>query len=214
VEYEYDNDKSELTFRERRIDFDFAARVFNAEFIEYEDQRRDWGEKRLVAIGLIEGRLFTVVYTWRNGRRRIISARRASWRERPTTARSRKRHTRSGRVDWPEVDATTEADIARQITGDPETAPELTEEALDRAVIVSPDGTRTPYRERVPRPQSRPLLPPGSRAPESGVYELVTPRGGKIGAMRTVARGNPLPPTPEEGQRWPLLDPGEGKATA
>jgi uncharacterized DUF497 family protein len=80
--YEYDDDKSERTLRGRGIDFDFAARVFDAAFIEYEDRRRDYGEKRLVAIGPIEGRLFSVVYTWRNGRRRIISARRASRRER------------------------------------------------------------------------------------------------------------------------------------
>ncbi len=82
MDYEYDDDKSERTFRDRRIDFDFAARVFDGDFIEYEDRRKDYGEKRLVVIGPIEGRLFAVVYTWRNGRRRIISARRASRRER------------------------------------------------------------------------------------------------------------------------------------
>jgi len=82
MDYEYDGKKSERTFRERQIDFDFAARVFNGDFIEYEDQRRDYNEQRYVVIGPIEGRIFAVVYTWRNGRRRIISARRASRRER------------------------------------------------------------------------------------------------------------------------------------
>jgi uncharacterized protein len=82
MDYEYDDDKSERTFRDPRIDFDFAARVFDGDCIEYEDRRRDYGETRLVVIGPVEGRLFTVVYTWRNGRRRIISARRASRRER------------------------------------------------------------------------------------------------------------------------------------
>ncbi len=82
MDYEYDDDKSDRTFRDRRIDFDFAARVFDSDFIEYEDRRKDYGEKRFVVIGPIEGRLFAVAYTWRNGRRRIISARRASRRER------------------------------------------------------------------------------------------------------------------------------------
>jgi uncharacterized DUF497 family protein len=69
MDYEYDDDKSKRTFYDRRIDFDFAARVFDGEFIEYEDRRKDYGEKRFVVIGPI-------------GRRRIISARRASRRER------------------------------------------------------------------------------------------------------------------------------------
>ena len=69
----------------------------------------------------------------------------------PTVERSRKRHASTGRVDRAKVDATTDEDIARQIALDPDTAPELTEEDLDRAVIVTPDGRRTPYRERVPK---------------------------------------------------------------
>jgi uncharacterized DUF497 family protein len=56
--------------------------VFDGDYTEYEDKRKDYGEKRFVVIGPIEGRVFAVVYTWRNERRRIISARRASRRER------------------------------------------------------------------------------------------------------------------------------------
>jgi hypothetical protein len=132
----------------------------------------------------------------------------------PTTTQSRKPHARTGRVDWAKVDATTDEDIARQIAEDPDTAPELTEEALDGAVIVSPDGTRTPHRERVPRPQGSALLLPGSRAPKSGVYQLVGPRGRSIGTQRTIVHGEPLPPTPEEGQRWRLFDSNKRKASA
>jgi uncharacterized DUF497 family protein len=56
--------------------------VFDGDVIEYEDKRHHYGERRYVAIGRIEGVVFAVVYTWRNGQRRIISARRASRRER------------------------------------------------------------------------------------------------------------------------------------
>jgi hypothetical protein len=64
---------------------------------------------------------------------------------------SGRRRARTGRVDWAKVDATPDEDIARQIAEDRDTALELTEEALDRALIVSPDETRTPYRGREPR---------------------------------------------------------------
>jgi uncharacterized DUF497 family protein len=80
--YEYDEEKSRATLRECGFDFEFAVRVFEGNFIEYEDQRQNFGERRYVATGAVEDAAFTVVYTWRNGRRRIISARRASRRER------------------------------------------------------------------------------------------------------------------------------------
>ncbi len=161
MDYEYDDDKSEWTFRERQIDFEFAARVFDSDYIEYEDRRRDYGEKRFLVIGPIAGRLFAVIYTWRGGRRRIISADGPVGERRAYHRRSRN-VMRGLAASTAAVDATTEADIARQIAEDPDTAPELTEEALDRAVIVGADGTRTPYRDRVPRPQGARLLPPGS----------------------------------------------------
>jgi uncharacterized DUF497 family protein len=88
MEYEYDEEKSEATLQDRGIDFDFAARVFDGDLIEYEDKRHDYGERRYVAIGPIEGEIFAVVYTWRRGRRRIISARRASRRERDAYRRT------------------------------------------------------------------------------------------------------------------------------
>jgi uncharacterized DUF497 family protein len=50
--------------------------------VEYEDRRRHYGERRFVAIGKIEGEILFVVYTWRDGNRRIPSARLASQRER------------------------------------------------------------------------------------------------------------------------------------
>jgi hypothetical protein len=40
-------------------------------------------------------------------------------------------------------------------------------------------------------------MKPGQRAPASGQYEVVGPRGGRTGQERTVTRGEPLPPTPK-----------------
>ncbi len=52
---------------------------------------------------------------------------------------------------------------------------------------------------------SKPLKP-GAKAPASGQYEIVGPRGGRTGEERTVVRGEPLPPTPKSGQRYRLTD--------
>jgi hypothetical protein len=120
----------------------------------------------------------------------------------PIVARSRKRLARTGKVDWNRVDATTDDALARQIAEDPETAPEVTEEALDRSVVVSPNGTRTPYRPRVRERHALECLAPGTKAPESGQYEIIGPRGGRTGEERTVVKGDPLPPTPASGQRY------------
>ena len=45
------------------------------------DDRRDYGEVREIGFTPIRGRTFCVVFTWRNGTRRIISLRRANKRE-------------------------------------------------------------------------------------------------------------------------------------
>jgi hypothetical protein len=50
-------------------------------------------------------------------------------------------------------------------------------------------------------------LKPGTSAPRSGQYEQVGPRGGRTGEERTVARGEPLPPTPKPGMGYKLVDP-------
>ena len=47
---------------------------------------------------------------------------------------------------------------------------------------------------------------PGQKAEDSGQYEIIGPRGGRTGEERTVTEGEPLPPTPEAGQRYILVD--------
>ena len=52
---------------------------------------------------------------------------------------------------------------------------------------------------------------PGQITPKSGQYEIVGPRGGKTGEERTSVEGRPLPPTPEPGQGYILVDPTKHK---
>ncbi len=80
--FEWDEVKSRRNLAERGFDFEFATRVFDGPLLEEEDRRRDYREPRIAATGRIEGGFFVIVYTWRGTRRRIISARPASRRER------------------------------------------------------------------------------------------------------------------------------------
>ena len=81
MDFEFDPAKSDKNLRERGFDFAYAARVFEGKVFTFVDERFEYGEVRMVAIGEIEGRVFTVVYTDRDDVRRIISAHRASRQE-------------------------------------------------------------------------------------------------------------------------------------
>jgi hypothetical protein len=49
-------------------------------------------------------------------------------------------------------------------------------------------------------------LKSGQEAPYSGQYEIVGPRGGRTGEERTVVKGEPMPPTPQSGMGFILVD--------
>jgi uncharacterized DUF497 family protein len=80
--FEWDEAKSDLCFRERGFDFAYAAQVFfDPDRMVQADTRYSYGEERYRVIGVIEQRLFVVVYTPRHDAMRIISARKANQRE-------------------------------------------------------------------------------------------------------------------------------------
>ena len=82
VEFEWDPAKAASNLRKHRIDFADAVTVFDDELaITIPDP--DSEEERFVTTGAdAVCRLLVVVYTWREDRIRIISARRATRRER------------------------------------------------------------------------------------------------------------------------------------
>ena len=49
-------------------------------------------------------------------------------------------------------------------------------------------------------------LKPGNKAPASGQYGVIGPRGGRINHEVTVVKGEPLPPTKKPGQTYVLND--------
>jgi uncharacterized DUF497 family protein len=88
VKYAWDPAKSAENLKVRHFDFAFATQIFDGPTLEKPDTRRDYGEPRVIAIGLAQGIELTVVYTDRavagGVERRIISARRSNRRERKT----------------------------------------------------------------------------------------------------------------------------------
>jgi uncharacterized protein len=82
MRYEWDAAKSAANVAKHAVSFEDAIRIFEGPVLEVRDRRREYGEDRIIAIGLLDDLELTVVYTTRRDSRRIISARRAHYRER------------------------------------------------------------------------------------------------------------------------------------
>ncbi|MBF0283028.1 MAG: BrnT family toxin, partial [Magnetococcales bacterium] len=66
---------------DRGVDFEDAIEVFGGRTIEDPDERRDYGETRIVTLGRLRGRIMVLVWTPRDEARHIISMRKANERE-------------------------------------------------------------------------------------------------------------------------------------
>lgn len=75
---EWDEEKREANIRKHGIDFVGAEAIFTGVTVTIEDDRLDYGERRFVTFGLLEGRLVAVVHTERADVLRIISIRKAT----------------------------------------------------------------------------------------------------------------------------------------
>ena len=81
ADFEWDPDKETLNIEKRNLDFATASHIWDGSIVEKIDERRDYGETRIIATGEFDGRVLVVLYTWRGETRRIISARKANSRE-------------------------------------------------------------------------------------------------------------------------------------
>ena len=87
MRFSWDPQKSDRNLRVRGFDFEFATQIFSGPTLERVDSRRDYGERRTIALGKAQEIQLTVVYTdraetGRENSRRIISARKSTRRER------------------------------------------------------------------------------------------------------------------------------------
>jgi uncharacterized DUF497 family protein len=81
IDFEWDANKAETNIHKHGLDFKDAARMFYASHTMPVSVIRD-NEERYQITGEVEGRVITVVYTQRNGKIRLISARAARSNER------------------------------------------------------------------------------------------------------------------------------------
>jgi hypothetical protein len=83
LEFEWYEAKAEANLQTHGVSFDLAKTVFKDPFaVERLDDREDYGEERFVLVGMASvGVVLFVAYTEREGRMRIISARRATQNE-------------------------------------------------------------------------------------------------------------------------------------
>jgi uncharacterized DUF497 family protein len=74
LELEWDENKRRRLLEERGLDILYAALIFENAVLTWVDERRDYGERRLVSLGVVGGEAFTVVHTERSGATRLITA--------------------------------------------------------------------------------------------------------------------------------------------
>ena len=88
-EFEWDAAKAESNLAKHGVSFASALHVFNDAFAcEWCDSTSEPGEIRYLITGIVNGIMVTVVYTERDDRTRIISARKATKHEQKEYYRS------------------------------------------------------------------------------------------------------------------------------
>jgi len=82
MDFEWDLAKSNSCQTSRNFDFAYVISIFEDPTLLVEhDLRWEYGEERFQALGVIDGRVFVVIFTRRLRSIRIISARKANSRE-------------------------------------------------------------------------------------------------------------------------------------
>ena len=78
---EWNEEKRLLTLEKRGLDFADAALIFAGETYNFPDDRKDYGETRIITVGYLNERMVVIVWTPRGNNRRIISMRKANEKE-------------------------------------------------------------------------------------------------------------------------------------
>lgn len=81
MEISFDPSKNERNLADRGLPFTLVEQLDWSSAIIEEDVRKNYGESRYLALGLIDGRLHALVFTPRAGKVQVISLRKANLRE-------------------------------------------------------------------------------------------------------------------------------------
>ena len=87
--FEWDAAKDAANQRKHGIAFREAAEIFRDFIVLTEDSRRDYGERRFIALGEYDGEVIRLVFTERGDNIRIISAWKANRNERENYKKAR-----------------------------------------------------------------------------------------------------------------------------
>ena len=78
MNFEWDENKRRINITKHGLDFVDAWRIFEFQTLVFHDDREDYGEPRYLAIGLLDDRIVSMIYSQPNEfTRRIISLRKA-----------------------------------------------------------------------------------------------------------------------------------------
>lgn len=81
MNYEWDETKNRRNRVKHGLAFEDAEQVFAGPCVTFEDDRFDYGELRLITLGLLAGRVVVIAHAPRGEVTRIISMRKANRRE-------------------------------------------------------------------------------------------------------------------------------------
>ena len=81
MKYEWDEAKNRINCTKHGLDFADAPAVLSGPSVTFADDRFDYGEDRLVTLGLLAGRVVVIAHVPRGDATRIISMRKANRRE-------------------------------------------------------------------------------------------------------------------------------------
>ena len=81
MKFEWDEAKNRKNAAKHGLNFEDAEPVFSGPCVTFEDSRFDYGEERLVTLGLLAGRLVVIAHSPRDEGTRIISMRKGNRRE-------------------------------------------------------------------------------------------------------------------------------------
>ncbi len=81
MRYEWDEAKNRSNFAKHGLRFEDAEQVLSGPCVTFVDDRVDYGEERLLTLGLLVGRLVVIAHAPRDEGTRIISMRKGNRRE-------------------------------------------------------------------------------------------------------------------------------------
>jgi len=81
VRYEWDEAKNRSNVAKHGLNFEDAEQVFSGACVTFVDDRFDYGEERLITLGLLAGRLVVIAHATSDDETRIISMRKGNRRE-------------------------------------------------------------------------------------------------------------------------------------